>query len=317
MTPSQRVVFQAYKRMWRVAAFAMRPKPRGASVLLYHNIDDAPSTFVRRLGVTMSTRQFEEHLRFLVKSRRIVPFSQLADNHHDPRVVAITFDDGYRTVRTVALPILERLGVPFKAYVLARPTTGEANWLNQLSYLLDTCSKNELVELAKQALGQTVHARHLSDATPFVENFVEGRTPQAIREAFDRHCTMAIPRLYLDDADIRALAEHPLVELGSHTRNHFPLHRVSDATLEAEVVGAHIELTDQYGAAIDGFCVPFGYRHHLTETVVETVKSIDRAVVSAYGGRTGAHHVHGVPEIRRIGAWSNLGVLWHQLRYEP
>lgn len=126
-----------------------------------------------------------------------------------------------------------------------------------------------------------------------------------------------MPSLYLSDDDIRALSSHPLVELGSHTRNHYPLHRVSRETLEAEVVLAHAELTERYGDAIDGFCPPFGDRHHLTESVVRVVERIDDAVVSAYGGRAGAHVVHGVPEIRRIGAWGNLGVLWHQLKYEP
>ena len=137
------------------------------------------------------------------------------------------------------------------------------------------------------------------------------------RDAFDGHRHEAMPDLYLSDEDIRALAEHPLVELGSHTRNHYPLHRVSHETIEAEVVLAHEELTERYGEAIDGFCLPFGYRHHLTENVVRYIRKVDESVVSAYGGRMGAHSVHGVPEIRRIGAWGNLGVLWHQLRYEP
>jgi peptidoglycan/xylan/chitin deacetylase (PgdA/CDA1 family) len=303
--------------MWRVAAFALRPRPRGASVLLYHNVDDALSPYVRRLGITMSTAEFEAHLGFLAKTRTIVPFSRLDEHRGDPRAIALTFDDGYKSIRNVALPILERLGIPFKAYVLATPHPGEANWLNQLSYLLDTRSTAEMAALAEAALGMAVPVNRLTDVTPFVEHFVEVQTPTAIREVFRRHHPDPVPDLYLDDEDIRALAAHPLVELGSHTRNHYPLHRVSHETLEAEVELAHAELIERYGDAIDGFCPPFGYRHHLTEAVVKAVNRIDNAVVTAYGGRTGVHEVHGVPEIRRIGAWGNLGVLWHQLRYEP
>lgn len=303
--------------MWRVASFALRPRPRGASVLLYHNVDDAPSPYVRRLGVTMSTAEFEAHVGFLAKTRTIVPFSRLDEHRHDPKAIALTFDDGYKSIRNVALPILERPGIPFKVYLLATPVHAEAIWLNQLSYLLDTRSTAEMAALAEAALGVAVPVNQLTDVTPFVEHFVEVQTPAAIREAFKRHHPDPIPDLFLDDEDIRTLAAHPLVELGSHTRNHYPLHRISHETLEAEVVLAHAELTERYGDAIDGFCPPFGDRHHLTDTVVKAVSRIDSAVVSAYGGRTGPHEVHGVPEIRRIGAWGNLGVLWHQLRYEP
>ena len=317
MSPRQRIIFQTYKRIWRIGAFALRPRPRGASVLLYHNVDDAPSPYVRRLGVTMSTAEFEAQIAFIKKTRTIVPFSRLAEHLDDPKAIALTFDDGYKSIRNVALPILERLGIPFKAFLLATPDPGEANWLNQLSYLLDTRSKAEMAALAEAALGVAVPVSQLRDVTPFVEHFVEVQTPAAIRQAFKRHHPDPIPDLYLDDEDIRALAAHPLVELGSHTRNHYPLHRVSHETLEAEVVLAHAELVERYGDAIDGFCPPFGYRHHLTEAVVRAIERIDRTVVSAYGGRTGPHQLHGTPEIRRIGAWGNLGVLWHQLRFEP
>lgn len=317
MNSRQRLIFQSYKRLWRLAPAALRPRPAGASVLLYHNIDDAPSRYVRRLGVTMTTAEFEAHIRFLVETRTIVPFSRLADHLDDPKAIAITFDDGYSTIRTVALPILERFGVPFKAYVLAPSESGNAIWLNQLSYLLETCSSSEISRLARSAIGSDLPPDWRGDVTPFVEHFIETRTPAAIRDAFEGHQHEAMPELYLSDEDIRALAEHPLVELGSHTRNHYPLHRVSHETVEAEVVLAHEELAKRYGEAIDGFCLPFGYRHHLTENVVRSIRKVDDSVVSAYGGRMGAHSVHGVPEIRRIGAWGNLGVLWHQLRFEP
>lgn len=317
MNPRQRILFQTYKRMWRVAPFMFRPRPSRASVLLYHNVDDAPSSFVRRLGVTMSTADFESHIRYLARSHRVVPLSQLARHAHDPRDVAITFDDGYRSVRTVALPILEKYGMPFKAFVLAAESRSEINWLNQLSFLLDRCPPDDLEELVLRATGVAVPRSRLGDPTPFVEHFVEHRTPDAIAEVFAARCDEPVPELYLNEEDIRALAAHPLVELGSHTRNHFPLHRLSRESIEVEVVEAHRALQERFGDAIEGFCPPFGDRHHITRDVVAAVRKIDRTVVTAYGGRHGHRHVHGHPEVRRVGAWGNLGVLWHNLSNEP
>lgn len=40
--------------------------------------------------------------------------------HLSPKLVCLTFDDGYRDTYTIALPLLKRLGIPFAVYV----TTG-------------------------------------------------------------------------------------------------------------------------------------------------------------------------------------------------
>ena len=66
------------------------------------------------------------------------------------RLVAITFDDGYRDNLTVALPLLEKFGLPMTLFVTA-------GFVGREGYL----SKEELREISKHPL-VTIGAHGLS-----------------------------------------------------------------------------------------------------------------------------------------------------------
>ncbi|MFF6995132.1 polysaccharide deacetylase family protein [Streptomyces sp. NPDC008313] len=64
-------------------------------------------------------------------------------------------------------------------------------------------------------------------------------------------------RPLLDEAGIR-LAAAEGVEIGSHGLTHVDLTRADDALLHAEVAGSRALLAELTGAAVDGFCYPYG-----------------------------------------------------------
>lgn len=82
-------------------------------VLGYHAVSDRwPST----LAVT--PQRLEEQLRFLTsRGYRPGTFSEVLARPDDGLHVAVTFDDGYRSVFERAFPILQRLGVPATVFV--------------------------------------------------------------------------------------------------------------------------------------------------------------------------------------------------------
>lgn len=65
---------------------------------------------------------FEDELEFLAAHRRVVPLAELleGDDVAGKPAVAITFDDGFRSVCTVAAPLLERFGFPATVFVTTR-----------------------------------------------------------------------------------------------------------------------------------------------------------------------------------------------------
>lgn len=292
-------------------------------MLLYHHVADSISPFVRMLGITIAANDFKEHIRFLTSQHTVVPFSRLPEHADDAAAVVITFDDGFHSFKTTALPILEEYNCPAKLYIVGCNIDEQANWLDRLSFLFSSLDASTMADLADQCLisrsSQTSTRRRRNppqtSVSDFIERFDFERTPQTIKTLFGQVFREPPGRLYLDEEELRSIAMHPLVELGSHTRSHYPLPCLSPEQLHKEVVVNHTDLQRRIGPRVQGFCVPFGYRSHLTQDVVAAVRQIDGEVLSAYGGRVGDSTVFGMREIRRVGVWGNLGTLWYRMRY--
>jgi len=89
---------------------------RRALVLCYHAISDRWPA-----DLAVSTKNFERQLRMLIRrGYRGATFSDAVLAPAFEKTIAITFDDGYASVRDRALPILSELGLPATVFV---PTT--------------------------------------------------------------------------------------------------------------------------------------------------------------------------------------------------
>jgi peptidoglycan/xylan/chitin deacetylase (PgdA/CDA1 family) len=116
------------------AAQSPAPTPETvASVLMYHRVGNAdhPSTNV-------TEAQFRAHLDYLeTEGFNVVPLARVvealeANRPLPPRTVAITFDDGYRSVGETAHPMLEARGFPYTVFVNTEPVNagqaGHMSW---------------------------------------------------------------------------------------------------------------------------------------------------------------------------------------------
>ncbi len=99
-------------------AAAAADVPNHAVVLLYHHVDtETPAS------TSVSPALFAEHLDYLDRHGfRVEPLGALVDSLRNGRAipdrsVALTFDDGYRSVYTEAFPRLKELGWPFTVFV--------------------------------------------------------------------------------------------------------------------------------------------------------------------------------------------------------
>ena len=74
--------------------------PRAATIIAYHAIGDCPEAHDPH-GLYMTQDLFARQMQYLAKERTVVPLTDaMSDAGHRGRPrVAITFDDGYRSVR--------------------------------------------------------------------------------------------------------------------------------------------------------------------------------------------------------------------------
>jgi peptidoglycan/xylan/chitin deacetylase (PgdA/CDA1 family) len=97
---------------------------RTPTIIIYHAIaDDLSARAGDRLCVSAAT--FERQMTYLSRRRTVVGLeAALGGGTAGRPAVAITFDDAFRSVLTVALPLLKRLGFPATVFV---PT----HWLEE------------------------------------------------------------------------------------------------------------------------------------------------------------------------------------------
>jgi peptidoglycan/xylan/chitin deacetylase (PgdA/CDA1 family) len=102
----------------------------GALILNYHSVrpDDCPW-----LEVGISPEAFETQMARLHRVARVVPLEQLLDGlsqrqRLSPRLVSITFDDGYRDNYVYAYPILRKYEMPATILLTTGYCEGEGLW---------------------------------------------------------------------------------------------------------------------------------------------------------------------------------------------
>jgi peptidoglycan/xylan/chitin deacetylase (PgdA/CDA1 family) len=309
-----KLVRLAYKAGYRLAPRLLRPRADGPLVLLYHSVEESYDVWTNKLGHNITPRHFEDHIRFLCEHRKVVPFSRICRDDARPDEVALTFDDGSASIKTAALPIIERYRCPIKIYLTTSNLT-DINWLNKVCYLLTILPARERASFVQTATGIAARHPRKIGVHDFVHNFDLERTPAAIDECFRKTCRSTLRRLYLTIEEARQIAAHPLVEIGSHTRNHYPLTRLDEARLRDEVVANHEELNRLLDGKVRGFAVPFGFRGHRTPDIVRVIAEVDDVLVTAHGGRLDFEKCHGLPEVKRVSVGGNLGALWYRLSH--
>src|SRR5258705_10672808 len=103
-------------------------------VVGYHRVVEAydAEAKVEMPSMLTSVQMFERHLDCLARSFRFVSLDEIGDRFlnglpfQEP-VAAITFDDGYKDVYELALPVLERRGIPATMF-LVTDLVGQSAW---------------------------------------------------------------------------------------------------------------------------------------------------------------------------------------------
>jgi peptidoglycan/xylan/chitin deacetylase (PgdA/CDA1 family) len=118
-----------------------------ATVIAYHAVGDCPSAD-DPYNLFVSPDAFRRQMAFLARRRNVVPLDVLlADELPRKRpTVAITFDDGYRSVLTEAGPVLRSYGFPATVFVPTAFVGRRSEWLPPSRCPLEIMSPNELRE---------------------------------------------------------------------------------------------------------------------------------------------------------------------------
>jgi len=233
-----------YKRRLRAKPFS------GVAVLCYHAVrpDDWPADRMAFEGLHVRAAELEAHCRVLASMCHPISLARWrAALHGGPplpdRAVLVTFDDGYRTVATVAHAILKRYGIPFSVFVCSDPVEERTYFWFDAVALRDG-------ELEVQRLKQA----------PFEEWSTAAKAARRSVPENDPHAPLTV-------GEIRELARLG-VELGGHTASHPILARADRGEQRREILRNHTALEAWAGRPVTAFAYPNGERSDYSDETV-------------------------------------------------
>jgi peptidoglycan/xylan/chitin deacetylase (PgdA/CDA1 family) len=239
------------------------------------------------------------------------------------KLLALTFDDGYRDNYTLAYPLLRRLQVPFAVYVTTSFPDGAAVlWWEAIEQLLMDQDQIALADgrvlacrTSQEKLDAFVCLRAEIMALP------SDRLPDSVnamfaKAKFDWQQLCAVHAMQWDE--VRELARDPLVTIGAHTLSHPVLCALSAEQASAEMQDSRDRLAARIGTPVTHFCYPFGSRNEVGVREFELARKLGfrSATTTRWGNIFRAHraHLHALPRVPLTHAFTWDGFRRQSLR---
>ncbi len=144
------------------------------AILCYHTVEAGWTS-----SLSLEPDAFDEHCRWLARHRSVIGLREATaalDRRYrlPPKVVALTFDDGFAGLHDHALPILLRHRLPATVFVVADtlvPPGKEIDWVDQaVPVPLRTLTLPQLEEMAAEGIGIGSHSTRHADLTTLSED---------------------------------------------------------------------------------------------------------------------------------------------------
>ena len=236
-------------------------------VLAWHNVEPT-WCFPARRGA--GTRGLEGQLAFLRRVANVVPLGDAlrALGRGDPlppRAVALTFDDGYRDQLELAVPMLERLGLPATFFLVPGLLEGTVQaWWEQLAWIFSRATRESTVWE-----GRTLGLRNPAERRanlPTVLEELKRRSRQGRDAALEELADRCAPEgkveeqaVFLDWDGARQLARRGFT-VASHSLVHTILAEEPGPEQERDLVSSRRRLERELDLPVDLLAYPNGKR---------------------------------------------------------
>jgi peptidoglycan/xylan/chitin deacetylase (PgdA/CDA1 family) len=255
-------------------ATTRRLRSRSIAVLAYHGLVREPLPVFN--WCQLPVHEFEKQIDFISREYVVLPLCEiverLARGAPLPRATAcLTFDDGFRSVRALAAPVLDRYQLPASCFLVTSLIgTDQPAWPDQVFEMFAATSQNSV----------TFQGTHLSlETSPDRANaysaVIERLKTMEVQDKDDRLAELRdklgwrpvsrdSPLATLDWREIAEMAHSGLFEFGSHTHTHQILSRCS-IERQAEELSVSRDLLREHLRKSDLFAYPNGRRQDFSD----------------------------------------------------
>ena len=303
---------------------------RKVAILRYHAVVDPQENFYTAPSISVSVREFEQHVRYFAKRYRILSLDQVIDallaKAPLPRnAVVFTFDDGYAD-NFLAAQILKKYGGTGTFYLTTNCIDRqEPLWLAELHYLIRHTRAPKLAlqyrDTAAELSLADDEARHTTarEVTRIIKSNnrkVREQVRRQLREQLaDAESAKALDRVMLNWQQVEHMKREGMV-IGAHTLSHLNLPNAESEDALHEISGCRRVLEEKLKMPQRHFSVPnSGPYAYYNEAVKQMVgkSGFVSSVVSAHGfadhdsDLLELHRIRTVPELYEVIATIELG----------
>lgn len=233
------------------------------SVLIFHRVLPEPDPL---LPYEITAKQFAAEVEALARHFTILPLREglerLRDNTLPPYALCLTFDDGYRDNYTIALPILQALGIKATFFIASGYLDGGRMWNDTLLTIVRRW-REEMIDLTDWGI-PPIPMRDLAQrqqAWGMLFRWMRKIGTHGRDEMLAR-LTQRLPEdlpadLMMTRDQVRQLHRDGM-EIGCHTRSHPILTRLPEEAARAEIADSKRELEELTQAEVRYFAYPNG-----------------------------------------------------------
>jgi peptidoglycan/xylan/chitin deacetylase (PgdA/CDA1 family) len=221
-------------------------------ILLYHFVSDEGPEVLSKTVHIISPSTLENHLSAIGKAFRFVTLETFSATQDKSGLAAVTFDDGYRNVITNALPLMERLEIPFTLFLNPVTFSGRWNWRDKVRFVI----AHDLVDDFRSSFdlkspdGRFYRdSKHPGNNSAMVDNALDQFIGSREIDIYGEYPYARIPDFP---------TEHPLVCFGNHSFSHYVLSSLGNEIQHQEIADGAAAMREICGGGNGIFSVPFG-----------------------------------------------------------
>lgn len=245
----------------------------GLAVLCYHRLGDPESDPFYQPLISATPEAFEATLRLLGRRYRPIGLDDLVERWDGTRfrldgpTLLVSFDDGYRDNLDLAVPILQRLGIPAAVFATTGfVLDGRLPWWDHVAWVLRHAEVRRFAIERPEPLTLDLHAGDQASLAAVIAAYLRAPRPDdpALCGHLEERAGMVadprrlMPRLFLDRSGLRRLAGSGVVTIGAHTASHRRLADLDPAAQLAELEAPRHELESVLGRPVTTVAYPYG-----------------------------------------------------------
>lgn len=234
------------------------------AVVNYHRVLARPDPL---LDTEPDVATFHWQMALLAECFNVMPLLDalraLDEGRLPPRTVCITFDDGYRSVHDLALPILRKFRLPATVFVTSGFLgSGAGNmWNDRIIHAVQSLPAGSLdlsdIGLESYSLGSLEARKQTAQRLTEAGKYLPPAKRERLVARLDRMSGMDHDDLMLTP-DLLVALERNGIDIGAHTISHPILTSLDDESARVEIASGKSQLEALLGKPVRLFAYPNG-----------------------------------------------------------